>query len=23
MLGKGNSINPDYFNSDIVENLFG
>jgi hypothetical protein len=23
MLGKGNSINPGYFNSDIVENLFG
>lgn len=23
MLGKGNNINPGYFNSDIVENLFG
>ncbi|XP_052097373.1 uncharacterized protein LOC127732379 [Mytilus californianus] len=23
MLGKGNSINPGYFNSDIIENLFG
>lgn len=23
MLGKGNRINPGYFNSDIIENLFG